>query len=109
VSKEHRALVYAAWYQRNRKKADSYANDWRKRCRAELIEKFGSKCSACGESDLDVLEFDHVHDDGHLESGCNIIFSVKRNPSRFQLLCKNCNWRKELKRRRHALGLKKAS
>lgn len=92
----------ARWYKNNKEKADNYAKNWRQQERLALIASFGGKCSVCGESDPIVLDFDHINDDGHKDSKKNIIYRVKENPSRFQLLCKNCNWRKEYWRRQNA-------
>jgi len=90
------------WYQKNKNAADFRAKEWRQRERLLLISLFGGACVHCGETDPIVLDFDHINNDGHKESGKNIIFSVKQNPSKFQLLCKNCNWKKEYWRRKNA-------
>jgi len=100
---------YKEWYQANREKADEYNREWGRKERLRLIDQFGGKCVHCGEDDPVVLDFDHINDDGHLDTKKKIIFRVKENPSRFQLLCKNCNWRKEYQRRIDALKDKKAS
>jgi len=101
-SKEEKAQDRAAWYQKNKNAADFRAKEWRQRERLLLISLFGGACVHCGETDPIVLDFDHINNDGHKESGKNIIFSVKQNPSKFQLLCKNCNWKKEYWRRKNA-------
>ena len=93
----------AQYYQLNKAKLDAYRLEWGKQTRLKLIEELGGKCNSCGETDYIVLDFDHIHDDGHKDSGKNIVFEVKANPSRFQLLCKNCNWRKEYSRRQNAI------
>jgi hypothetical protein len=108
--KEKRAITSAQWYKLNKDKSDTYAKEWRKNTRLFLMEQFGGKCKDCGADDLIVLDFDHIDDDGFKDSGKNIIFEVKQNPSRFQLLCKNCNWRKEYYRRqRDAFKISEAS
>ena len=101
-TKEQKAEYQAAHYQKNKAKLDAYAKEWRQRERSLLIVLFGGKCRHCGESDPIVLDFDHINNDGHKESGKNLIFSVKANPAKFQLLCKNCNWKKEYWRRKDA-------
>lgn len=95
-------------YAKNRAVRDQYCRNWRKSERLRLIADFGGKCVHCGEGDAIVLDFDHIHDDGHKDSRKNIIFRVKANPARFQLLCKNCNWKKEYWRRQNAERLQEA-
>jgi len=68
--------------------------------RLELIRLMGSRCVHCGEDDPVVLTFDHVKDDGFTERKGERVSVVKKNPERFQLLCHNCNWRKEYWRRK---------
>lgn len=74
-----------------------------------LIELLGGKCVHCGETDPVVLDFDHINDDGALhrqktkgKPGTNKCtnYLVKKDIDKFQLLCKNCNWRKEYWRRK---------
>lgn len=75
-----------------------------------MIEYFGGKCVHCGHNDPICLDFDHILDDGYRDkSGKGIIFYVKENPERFQLLCKNCNWKKEYTRRQNAIEIKEAT
>lgn len=97
--KAKRAAYVAQWYQQNKAKADAYNRQWCRQERLRLIESLGGMCVECGERDPIVLDFDHINNDGHKETGKKLIFSVKQFPERFQLLCKNCNWRKEYWRR----------
>ena len=101
-TKEEKTQWRQQWYRQNKATSDAYSKLWRRQERMRLIESFGGMCSECGERDTIVLDFDHINNDGHKETNANIIFSVKRNPERFQLLCKNCNWRKEYWRRNSA-------
>lgn len=62
------------------------------------------KCLWCGIDDIRVLDLDHINDDGAKhrdEINYNLIFWIKKNnfPPMFQVLCRNCNWIKELNRR----------
>ena len=61
------------------------------------------KCANCGIKNLDVLELDHIKNDGAKErkirkSGTQFYrWLVKNNfPSGYQVLCRNCNWLKYL-------------
>lgn len=91
-------------------RADYYARmeEWRLRKRIEYIAELGSQCVKCGEDDPIVLDFDHIHNDPDKnQSGrrvCIIRYFSKHgvDTKRFQLLCKNCNWIKEYKRRKNA-------
>lgn len=104
---------YKDWYKKNKERNDTYTRQWKLNERLRLIEEFGGMCTACGERDSIVLDFDHINNDGYLDKrktkGTDIIFSVKREPERFQLLCKNCNWRKEYWRRKDAVKNKETS
>jgi hypothetical protein len=90
------------YYKRTKHVRDAYCRAWRNQARKDLLIQHGGKCVHCGIDNLDVLDFDHINNDGHKDSRKNIIFLVKQDPSRFQVLCKNCNWLKELTRRRNA-------
>jgi hypothetical protein len=69
-------------------------------------------CRRCGNGDIDVLCLDHVNDDGNAHrrevgghkafSGMRMYRWVVKNdyPSIFQVLCANCNLKKEVERRR---------
>lgn len=95
-----------AWYLLNKhrvleKKRTQFQED-----RLKFIKEAGGKCVLCGESDPHVLDFDHIHNDGasfRKERGLkNIVQHLKReglDKTQIQLLCKNCNWRKERIRR----------
>lgn len=70
-----------------------------------ILEVLGNICVNCNESDSDVIEIDHINDDGYkFRTSSN-----KANPpdigeylkgesefkSKYQLLCANCNRKKE--------------
>jgi hypothetical protein len=66
-------------------------------------------CVTCGFSNVDALELDHVNDNGAEERrknpshvGVNLAMRLhlRSYPAGYQTLCCNCNWIKEIKRRR---------
>ncbi|KKM06705.1 hypothetical protein LCGC14_1741310 [marine sediment metagenome] len=80
---------------------------WSKYCacydRQKIIvfDYYGGKCITCGETDYDMLEMDHINDDGcghRKEVGRKIYRWIIRNnfPDNLQLLCANCNLKKEM-------------
>jgi hypothetical protein len=115
-NKDDKAAYMREYYSRNRKKLDEYSNNWRMTKRLEFIVTAGGKCICCGETDPIVLDFDHINDDGaeHRKETkraniVNIFSKEGVDISKFQLLCKNCNWRKEYTRRQDAKRIKKAA
>ncbi|HEY8096127.1 MAG TPA: hypothetical protein VIE65_08535 [Methylobacter sp.] len=65
----------------------------------------GNACRLCQESDIDVLVIDHVNDDGSIEraSGTSRLelwnkIIHRDGADRYQLLCFNCNLKKEILR-----------
>jgi len=67
------------------------------------------QCVFCGKDDIDVLGLDHINNNGKEEIGkyglygrTKLYFLLKRDnyPEGYQTLCMNCNWKKEIMRRR---------
>ena len=59
------------------------------------------KCSQCNCDIYEVLDIDHIENDGNKERKnikCTLSFYqyiIKNNfPKKYQILCKNCNWLK---------------
>jgi len=83
-------------------------DDYRKKT-AEVWEFFGNKCVKCGFNDPDCFELDHINGEGHTEKNSRGSKKyatmdakyklVKTNPvlakTKFQLLCANCNKKKQ--------------
>jgi len=72
--------------------------------REELVTAYGGKCVRCGEDDPIVLMLDHIFNDGAAErrisgnGGLGLWRKLKRQgwpKDRYQLLCCNCNFRKQ--------------
>lgn len=72
------------------------------------------KCLSCEEDDIRILTIDHIDNNGAehrsrtgLSSGTSFYYWLRREdyPKGFQVLCANCNMRKEIEyRRRKALN-----
>lgn len=64
-----------------------------------VIELLGGRCVECGNTDVRVLQLDHVNDDGYLDRpkfGAGVvlaraILSGKRSVEGLQILCGNCH------------------
>ena len=118
VSKEKTKEYNRRWYLKHRKehikrcmvlykkkrdvyRAKNYSRE--QKLRQEAITHYGSKCVHCGEIELVVLTIDHIKDDGAVHRKTlkgKVIFKwLKDNkyPEGFQVLCRNCNWRKWIK------------
>lgn len=112
-TKEQKKAVTAAWYQRNKIKSAKYYSQYRENIRLEMIAAYGGKCQQCNEIDPIVLVLDHINDDGKLErqqnnhnGGYKMYLHLRRNgwpKGQHQLMCHNCNFRKEYKRRKNAV------
>ena len=75
---------------------------YRARQRAQVLEKFGSKCNKCGFADPRALHVDHVNGGGHQHrkngGGADINTWLRKRdyPDGYQILCFNCNWGKRV-------------
>lgn len=108
--KENREIANAISlkrYYKDPKKHHLLVDKARKKVRLETIMAYGGKCVNCNIIDTDVLEIDHINNDGAKERkenlfGYNLCRKLKKEgypKDRYQLLCRNCNWKKELKHR----------
>lgn len=82
----------------SRIKKSKYVYNRRDR-RINLLNDLGGKCVLCKICDFDVLHFDHINNDGYIYQNKHIINQVEDNPDKFQILCANCNIKKEVFRR----------
>jgi len=117
------------WRENNRELLLSYAGVWRtehpdtchqytrktrEKAKLSILRHYSGreqpKCAHCGIEDIDVLCLDHILDNGKEErhslgqgSGYKFYRWLKRNdyPNGYQVLCANCNLKKEIERQRN--------
>jgi predicted HNH restriction endonuclease len=104
-----------------RKKGTKLLLDYHNRLRYNrdrylIIQILGMKCKLCGIDDIDVLQIDHINNDGYLHRKMvtpqgqrtgrktrSELLSDHKNGvdlnKTLQILCANCNYKKELYRR----------
>jgi hypothetical protein len=80
---------------------------YRHRRRQELLDRHGGKCVECGNDDPDILQVDHVFNDGAFERAqfpnrdeYTMHLIRYADSGRYKLLCANCNTKKEVIRRK---------
>lgn len=109
VGRKEYQRIYLKTIYRDKKRIlnRKYQQDLKK----EIFQLLGSKCLICGYSGL-ALQVDHVNNNGNEErerfgnGGSNryqknILDKIQSGSRDYQLLCANCNWEKELLRRRY--------
>lgn len=93
-------LKTSKWREINRCRLQGYRRKSRQKLRQRLLDAYGNKCACCGEKEEKFLVVDHKYNDGYLErkkypNTQMWRFIIKQNfPSRYQLLCYNCNMAK---------------
>lgn len=104
----------AGYVKSNRAKFSLYGARQRDALKLEMIAEYGGRCCHCREDDPVVLSLDHINDDAYVETelygeaargGHKQYQRLKQlgwPKDRFQLLCFNCNAKKEHQRRRTA-------
>ena len=88
------------------KKCPSFQNkeEEYQKMRRKILEFYSAippKCSKCGCDIYEVLELDHINNDGAKErkwrkNSTSFYYWIKKNnfPDKYQVLCKNCSWLK---------------
>jgi len=91
----------------NKVKWSRQRNEAHKLAAINVLTNGEGTCRCCGQGDIDVLTIDHINDDGakhrqeHPSSGRIYNWLVSQEyPPGFQVLCMNCNVKKEVLRRR---------
>lgn len=103
ANKERRQAKGKEWAAANRRKTREYSFRAQQRRRGRAIAAYGGRCACCGEHRTEFLAIDHIHNDGkehRRQLGAKNIYhwlEVNGYPQdRFQLLCHNCNFAKNL-------------
>lgn len=76
-----------------------YLRHWARVRRHKALQKLGGKCVQCGESDLRVLEFDHIvplkrrstNRRPNVQQVVAEIMALDTPAKKFQVLCCNCH------------------
>jgi hypothetical protein len=100
-----------AYYKKHPKYNVAWGRQNRLDIRREMITAYGGKCVVCGITDSRVLDIDHIDNNGAKERrqgmrGWQFYRWLRKHnypKDNFQLLCRNCNWIKEIERRRRGL------
>ncbi len=105
------------WIANNRERYNESKYAYRARVKETVISYYSNgtmRCAVCGVNDIDVLCLDHINDDGAEMrkkyrtsgrgngAGQNTYEAVKKLgfPEGLQVLCANCNLKKEIERKR---------
>lgn len=109
-------ILSAAYGKEYRRKHGNVSSDSKERTRRKALSILGGKCIICGINDPIVLVIDHVYDDGARErkeyyAGYLPVAIIRGDivKGRYQVLCHNCNWRKEFLRRKDAVSKRKTA
>lgn len=103
MTRKEKTEYQKRWYREHpeyQKRCIAISQESKHKYRALVLELLGGKCVHCGFSDFRALQVDHVNGDGYLELKANRkrphnphrrLKMIKAEPSRYQLLCANCN------------------
>lgn len=93
-----------------RAKDREHSRRYQQRQRDAIYLLLGSTCKRCGFSDKRALQIDHIKGGGlkdrkRLGGGWSKFYKdVVLNPSKYQILCANCNWIKRSEEKEHGGG-----
>lgn len=94
----------AAYYRNNKAMFYKSARATKIKLRVDILIGYGGHCVCCGENQEEFLALDHVNNDGASERRNGLrtekLYAMARRegyPSKYQLLCHNCNFAKSLR------------
>jgi len=105
-SGENRKKIAARWKASNKGRFWYHKYDQElKRIAIDYYSKGKNCCAVCGFSDSRALTIDHIDNNGHahrktFSTTINAWLRTHKYPEGFQVLCCNCNWIKEVERRK---------
>lgn len=110
--KEQNHLNFTRWRLTHPEKYREHMRKANARIKLDVLSYYSlstsPQCTSCGVADIDILCLDHINDDGADQRrqlklvGAQFFWWLKRNnyPAGYQVLCANCNLKKEILRRR---------
>ena len=109
--REHLNELNKGYKQVDPERYKRYGVNYRQRVKLDVLSHYSNgelKCAHCGIDDIDVLCIDHINNDGaslRKQWGLGSAFYKRliqaKYPEGYQILCWNCNHKKELERRRN--------
>lgn len=115
-NREKRRKWNNEWIAKNKERYNASKYIYREKTKLTVMKHYGNgkiECIKCGEKDIDVLCLDHIKNDGAEQrkklgisgrnsAGMNTYEVLKREgyPDGLQILCANCNLKKEMQRKR---------
>ena len=103
-----------AYLQEHKEELRTYHQGYYLKLKMKVLSRYSDngqpRCVRCGIDDIDVLCLDHINNDGnihrkHKRGAGTVYYKWLRNhhfPKGFQVLCANCNLKKEIERRRES-------
>lgn len=115
-NREKRRKWNRDWIRNNRDQYNASKYIYRQKMKIKVLAYYSNediRCAKCGEDDIDVLNLDHINNDGaehrrkagiagRNSTGMNSYEAIARDgfPDGLQVLCANCNLKKEIERKR---------
>jgi hypothetical protein len=97
IHQEARKKHKRAYYEKNKSKTNKRSREQWNKLRSAFLSMYGGECTCCHEVESVFLTLDHVQNDGkqhRLDAGRFGVYQdaiAQYDPTRFQILCYNCN------------------